>query len=435
MNRRKRTRWQRIKDTLNSRRELARLNHILIPARKADRDKYREGRFAAFIRPWFSGISSLSREGRAVFLMTLLIGFAGLDVGRSQIHLLFGLLTGLLLTSLIARPFFRARSLSVTVEAARRVTVDKAQRFSIRLANQSTEPLTSVRILAPFLPWDGAWKLVPAGTPIVPAGKTVLLEAEATFMARGEHHIDSFGAALLVPMGLALGPRRISDCPRFIVVPQFASVTHVTVPEQALRNAGTRAPTLNSGDADFGGVRPFRAGDSPRHMHARTWARTGVPHVKTFLAERNDKVGVFVLTDGDASSDAKEATLSLAAGVYRNLLERNIGILRVLIGSHVTAIAEGLGRGSLDLVMDRLGLHVFSEDEQSTDVALEASHGLSAIVLIACDASPARSAVVARLRQRSLHVRAIFVADGPATDRDTMHVEMKVIAEGQPIRC
>lgn len=430
----RRSQWRRIKDTLASKRELARLNHILIPARKADRDKYREGRLAAFIRPWFSGISSLSREGRAIFLMTVLIGFAGLDVGRSQIHLLFGLLTGLLLTSLIARPFFRARALNVTVETARRVTVDQAQRFSIRLVNVGEEPLASVRILAPFLPWDGQWKTMPAGTPIVPPGKTVLLEAEATFMARGEHHIDSFGAALLVPMGLALGPRRVSECPRFIVVPQFASVTHVSVPE-ALRSAGTRAPTLSSGDSDFGGVRPFRMGDSPRHIHARTWARTGVPHVKTFLAERNDKVGLFVLTDGDVASDAKEATLSLAAGVHRNLLKRSIGVLRVLVGDEVTPIPDGLGRGSLDLVMDRLGLHVFSEADQPIDVAMQASNGLSAVVVIACDARPARTELVAQLRQRGVPVRAVFVSEEPPSDRDVVHVDMKSIIEGRPIRC
>lgn len=431
----KRSRWRRLKDTLSSRRELARLNHILIPARKADRDKFRDGRFATFIRPWFSGISSLSREGRAVFLLTLLVGFAGLDVGRSQIHLLFGLLTGILLTSLVARSFFRAPSLVVSVAAARRVTVDETQRFAIRLANGGASSLASVRVLTPFLPWDGAWKSVPSGVPVVPAGKTVLLEAEATFMARGEHHVDSFAAALLVPMGLALGPRRASECPRFIVVPAFAAVAHVSVPEVALVNAGLRSPTLASGDADFGGVRPFRSGDSPRHLHARSWARTGVPHVKTFLAERNDRLGVFVLTDGDVAADTKEATLSLAAGVVRWLLDRNVGLRRLLVGRECTPLPEGLGRGTLDLIMDRLGLHMLSDHDVDATVVLDAAEGLSAVVLVACDARPARTALVAELRRRGVSVRAIFVGAEDAGGADEVHVAVGTITRGETIRC
>ena len=48
-----------------------------------------------------------------MFLVTLMIGFAGLDVTQTQVHLLFAMLSGLIVASLAARPFFRAYGLAV----------------------------------------------------------------------------------------------------------------------------------------------------------------------------------------------------------------------------------------------------------------------------------------------------------------------------------
>lgn len=434
----KRTAWMRMRDILKSKRELARLNHILIPATKADRDRYRQSKFALLLRPWMSGISALSREGRAVFMLTLLIGFAGLDVARSQIHLLFAMLVGLIFVSLVTRPLFRARTLVVKVEAPRRVTMDAVQRFTVHLSNQGTRTLAGIRLLTPFLPWDGRWQQASAGVAVIEPGREAVLTAEATFMARGEHHIDPFEAALLVPMGLALGPRRASEAPHFVVVPRFATVVSVKAPALAPRANGKQLPSLARGDAEFGGVRPYRVGDSLRHLHARTWARTGKPHVKTFLAERNDKLGLFILTDGaEASRDAKEATLMLAAGVTRHLLETGDALERLLIGREVLRLNRASGRACLDVIMDRLGLLSFSDEQLQDSIVVDGAAGLSSLLLIACDTDQRRSTVLKELRNSGLPVRAIFVtADGQSSVSDfESFVPMSAIEQGTELRC
>jgi uncharacterized protein (DUF58 family) len=434
----KRSFWTRLSDTLSSKRELARLNHILIPEKKDDRDRVRQSWLAKVIRPAFAGVSSLSREGRVIFLMTVMIGFAGLDVGQSQVHLLFALMFGALFTSLLARPFFRARRLSVAVNAPRRVTMDSPQHFAIRLSNQGDESLAGVRVMSPFLPWDGAWVTRPEGASLVAPGREVVLGAEATFMARGEHHIDPFEAALLVPLGLALGPRRVSDSPRFVVVPKFAVVTSVRLPAALPRAQGKLKPSNVAGDAEFAGVRPYRVGDSLRHVHARTWIRTGKPHIKTFFAERNDRLGLVVLCDGDAvSEDTKEATLTLAAGVARTLFETGAGLERFVLGAEVMAVPPSSGRGGLDGVMDRLGLHRLRREVIGIEPLLEATAGLASAICVVCDDGPERAACFEALRRTGLSLRVITLAvDGaPSVGPQGSRVLREDVVAGKEIAC
>lgn len=434
----RRSLWTRLSDTLSSKRELARLNHILIPERKDDRDRFRESRLAKVVRPAFASVSSLSREGRVIFLMTVLIGFAGLDVGQSQVHLLFALLFGALFTSLLARPFFRARRLSVAVHAPRRVTMDSPQHFAIRLVNQGDASLAGVRVMAPFLPWDGAWVSRPTGASLVAPGREVVLGAEATFMARGEHHIDPFEAALLVPLGLALGPRRVSQSPRFVVVPKFAVVTGVRLPVIFARAQGKLKPSKVAGDAEFAGVRPYRVGDSLRHVHARTWIRTGKPHIKTFLAERNDRLGLLVLCDGDGvSEDTKEATLMLAAGVARTLFETGAGLERFVLGTEVMAIPASGGRGGLDAVMDRLGLHKLRREVIGVEPLLEATAGLASAICVVCDEAPQRTATFEALRRTGLSLRVVALAvDGaPRVSHDGARVLLSDVVAAKEVAC
>ena len=95
----------------------ARLNHILIPATKRERDVLRKGRLRWLIRPASFLHGALSQEGRALSLLLLLIAVAGLDVGVTQVYLLFSALTGTLVASFAIRPFFRLPGASIRVHA------------------------------------------------------------------------------------------------------------------------------------------------------------------------------------------------------------------------------------------------------------------------------------------------------------------------------
>jgi len=409
--------WQRVRRVLSDRRELARLNHIFIPAKKVDRDRFRRGRVANIIRPLFSIYFALSQEGRVLFVMTLMVGLASLDINESQVYLLFAMLVGLVVASIASRLLFRARGLQLKVEGPGRVSVGETQRFVINLENHGPDALASIRLVAPFLPWDGKWTRSPDPVASIQPSGRASVTAEATFLARGEHHLDAFEAALLVPLGLALGPRRLSNDARFLVVPRVPNVGPITVTHRLAEHRDARVLSRAVGEDEFAGVRPYRSGDSLKHLHARTWARTGVAHVRTYIAERSDRVGVAVWVDGDdANEGSKEAALALAAGVAARLLAQGEGVSKLIIDGEAFAVAPRAGRAALDAVLDRLAVFATTTAEVPLEHSLaEACAGLSSLVLISPDATSRRRAVFDDLEKLGLPVRWVVVSSDDAS--------------------
>jgi uncharacterized protein (DUF58 family) len=403
-----------------SRRSLLRLNHILIPEKKPERDRVRRSLLGRLATPVLAAYGSLSREGRALFLLTLLVGFAGLDVRRSQVHLLFAMLAGLLVASLAARLFFGAPALRVSVEAPARVAVGDALRFLVHLDNGGGRRVLGLRVIGPFLPWDGAWTRAATGIASIEPGARATVFSEARFVARGEHHLDAFQIAPLVPLGLALGPRRESDGVRFLVVPRIAELAPIELAHRLPRNPAGMIVARALGESEIAGVRPYRAGDPLRHLHARTWARTGTPHVRQYVTERSDRVALLVWVDGvHASERAREAALEVAAGAAASLALRGAGLDLLVVDDRPLRVEPRQGPSALDLVLDRLAVHRLTEEEALPEAVLdEQEGGLSSVVLVTADEEPRRHALVSSLIRRGLPVRWVSVQEddrrGPA---------------------
>lgn len=392
---------------LRSKRELARLNHIFIPAKKTDRDKFRKSFIGRSITPIFGAYGSLSREGRVLFLVTMMIGLAGLDVIQTQVHLLFAMLCGLVVASLAARPFFRARGLTLQVDAPPRVSVGEVQRFVVTLSNAGPKQLVSLQVAPPFLPWDGEWVKPPEAVSVVKSTSAARTTAEARFLARGEHHLDSFEVGMLLPFGLAIGPRRLSNGPKFLVVPRIAPVSRLTVQHVMPRARDARILSHAPGESEFAGVRPYRPGDAPKHLHARTWARTGIPHVKSFVAERSERTAVALLLDDELGGELeKEAALSLAAGVIAHLSQSGSAVSTLAIDLEHFRIEPRSGRAALDAALDRLSVHNLTTAVEPVEEGLiEMAGGLSSLVLITADEGERRRSVVSQLTSLGLPVR------------------------------
>ena len=64
--------------------DFARLNHILIPASKEGRDRFRASRTGRLLAPVAALAGSLTDEGRTLFIVTPLVGAFALDVQRTS---------------------------------------------------------------------------------------------------------------------------------------------------------------------------------------------------------------------------------------------------------------------------------------------------------------------------------------------------------------
>lgn len=395
---------------------LARLNHILIPTKKPDRDRLRKSLFIRLISPTFWLVISLSREGRAFAVGALLIGAAGLDVTDADVYILFAGMVGALFGSLLLRPFYRLRECSIDADCPPRVSAGARQTFSISVHNAGAMDLTSLRIERPFLPWDGKWQGAPLGVARVAPGATVQVQTEATFVERGEHHLDAFELAALVPLGLAVSRSISSGACRFLVVPRIANVVAIDLAAPgASTSSKKRVARATSGEDEMAGVRPYRFGDPLKLLHVRTWARTGVPHVRQLVEERSEGVALILSLDGtEVPEDQIEAAISLAAGVA-SFLVRTSGVEHLVVANEATRIAPARGRAALDLVLDRLanvrpGAAVIDAEHTVREIASSATTA----VLITADELPARASLVESLRRLGIPVRWIEVVADPA---------------------
>ena len=337
--------------------DFARLNYILIPKKKEDIDRYRASRAGRAIAPFARLWGSTTDEGRALLIMTLVCGALSVNVRFASAYLLFCMLVGILFGSIVAARFLVVRGLEITASAPRRVTRGEEVIFTItcKLDAHERQPTPPLRIRGPFLTWDGTWTDRSPGDVHVRPGKTASVTMRARFTARGMHHLDPFVAGAVLPLGLACGPRLESGSVKIHVVPKIANVTRLSLPVLSRHQPGGVALASKSGESrDLLGVRPYRPGDPIRDLHARTWARAGIPIVREYVQEYFTRVGVVLDTDiGDP--DALEAAIELAAGVIAHLSRGEALVDVLVVGDAVHELTLGRSLGTLDQALELLG--------------------------------------------------------------------------------
>lgn len=425
---------------------LARLNHILIPRRSAERDRYRRGLLGFFLRPFAYAHGALTREGRALTGIAVMVGVAGLDVGNSQVYLLWAALCGVLLGSLLARPLYGMSGARIRVMAPRRAIAFEPVHFDVEL--ESKRALRAVRVETPFLPWDGRWLGRPAGIASVDTGGIGRTSVAGRFVERGEHHLDPFSARAIVPFGLAAGGAVRSSTCRFVVLPRVANVRDLELVHGGAGERRRLASSILGPTGDLAGVRPYRPGDPIRHLHARTWARTGTPHVREHVKERHERAGLVLLVDRRNDEKLVEAAISLAAGVASALARAMGGLGLVALAHEVQLAAPGAPAAAVtDDTMDRLAVHqppALLEPERVLPAIMANLGDVSTIVVVTADRDEAPGevggearAVIAALENAGLGVKVLLVVEEdavPERGAEVTRVGRGVVESGVEIR-
>ncbi|MDZ4764878.1 MAG: DUF58 domain-containing protein [Chloroflexota bacterium] len=159
--------------------------------------------------------------------------------------------------------------------------------IALRLTQTGRVGAAQVRLTerCPFAPPDDrAWEL-PVFVPTLPARASVELAYTVTADLRGVYTFPLLHIETRAPFGL-FGTIRTLDVPTpTVVYPEVRTLRQLALLDRQ------RAPVLPRPSAGLGyevmGVRPYRAGDSPRHIHWRSTARTGQLISKEFADETN----------------------------------------------------------------------------------------------------------------------------------------------------
>jgi len=406
------------------RKDFARLNHILIPKGKEERDRLRRTWVGRVVWPLTELLwGALTNEGRTLLIVTGLAGAVSVDVRATTAYVLFSVAAALLVGSLVASRRLRLDDVLVAVDAPRHVTVGEDVTFSIgcsrvALPGRAPSPPQPIRVRGPFLPWDGTWLDEPPPELIVPergsrdARGAAQARMRARFVARGLHHLDPFTAAAVAPLGIACGPRKPSDAVKIHVVPKIAKVERLPSGTTTRHQPGGVALASKSGEAmDLLGVRPYRPGDPVRDLHARSWARTGTPVVREYQQEYFTRVGVVLDTDVD-DPDRLEAAIQLAAGVVAHLSRGEALIDVLVVGESVHELTVGRSLGHLDQALEVLATVERGPSLRAPDLLRRLSpylDRLSSVFVVALASGGERDEMERSIQERGVSCTTLLV--------------------------
>jgi uncharacterized protein (DUF58 family) len=415
------------RDALVSRKgkiDWARLNHILIPMPVATHQGEKPRMLGPTAR-FLLGLNAMfTPDGRAFFVVVILIGVFGVDIYRTQIYVFSNVLFGLMGAALLGALLMRRTPVTATLSVPTRVS--RGEPFSVELLMSHAAPRAPavVRIGRPFLPYFARWT---APAPLVLAwsdeGKA-RVSCPMVFDRRGDFTLDNFAAYEVAPFGLT--QRRIGRSPDLCVrvVPRPANVTSMRMELASRHQPGGVALASKLGDSmEFFGVRDYRRGDRLRDISARTWARTGKPAVREYRQEYFSRVGVFLDTDTSLYTDESfEAAIELCAGAVLHLSRGEALIDLLVAGERVQTLLLGRSLGYAEQALDFLSTversPPFDPDALIARVA-SAAEQLSSAVFVSGRFGENQEKLYSELSRRGVRVMRIIVRDeGEKSDGD-----------------
>jgi uncharacterized protein (DUF58 family) len=282
--------------------------------------------------------------GVLVFIGLVAATMMGVDTETTVAYQAFAPLLFLLLMAVLFSFFFRVR-----FAAERRLprfgTVGQAFRYAVELRNLSGKvqrDLQLIENLADPRPGFAEWQAVQwarekevllfrfnrrrgrpfrratvknAPVPTVHPGAATEAHMELTPLRRGVLRFNGLVFARPDPFGLFRGFSRMALAQSMLVLPKRYLLPAIALPGTMKYQEGGVALAASVGQSDeFVALRDYRRGDPLRHIHWRSWAKTGKPIVKEFEDEFFVRHALILDTfTPNPRSEAFEEAVSIAA--------------------------------------------------------------------------------------------------------------------------
>jgi hypothetical protein len=314
----------------------------------------------------------------------------GLDTRRSYAYQLFTLSLALLITAFLAARFFKT-SLHISRQLPRYGTVNEPFVYSVEILNPTDKLEIGLQIrdefqvhLPTFLEFNalshqkrqhnlfdhyvgyprwvilahknrGAsneWQNLP---PIAPHSN---LEISLSFNPLRRGYIDMSGIMIARPdpLGLFRAIYRFSAPSRILILPKLYEVSLLNLAGSRKYQAGGVQWAMSVGDSgEFSSLRDYRAGDSPRYLHWKSWAKRGKPIIKEFTDEFFVRHALILDTFAKPEElETFEIAVSIAASLVGNLTTQDTLLDLMLIGEQAFCTTSGHGVGQAIALLEIL---------------------------------------------------------------------------------
>lgn len=242
----------------------------------------------------------------------------------------------------------------------------------------------------------------------VPGGRTATLRYAVTAARRGWHTFPPVAIHTGAPFGFFAAQREAAAPTGVLVFPAYRTLQRFPLLD---RRPATHNPFARVGQGgEFLGVREYRPGDSPRHVHWRSTARVGRLVVKEFAEETQP--GLTVVVDlrataviGDDDDNTLERALQAAATLAHYADGRG---LPLTLAANSRAWPAPLGPVSRWAALNYLA-RVQAEGDQPLADCLRALPGAVFVAAVLPQPDPAVVAPLSDLKRQGVEVLAVLI--------------------------
>jgi len=324
--------------------------------------------------------------GRSLVIATMVAAMMGIDPDNTVGYQGFTLLFALLVVGTVFSSFFRLR-FSAARFLPRFGTV--GQPFNYRVAVRNLTPknqagLTLLENLADPRPSYREWKALQlddekhvrpfrvsrrrrtnpfqlatvkeAVIPPIPANQEVQAEVQLTPLRRGILQFSAVSLARTDPFGLFRTFVKKPLPQTVLILPKRYWLPPIALPGALKYQQGGVALASNVGQSDeFVALREYRRGDPIRHIHWRSWAKTGKPIVKEFEDEFFVRHALILDTfTKRPHSDEFEEAVSVAASFACTVLTQESLLDLLFVGTEAYCFTAGRGLAHADQMLEIL---------------------------------------------------------------------------------
>ncbi len=357
----------------------------------------------------------LTESGRMVFWLFLIATAVGMTSFIIKVYLVWCLLFGLSLTSMVAARLARV-PLLVSMAVPERTTCGAQLKLPVKASNERRRRAVDVELRPLDLPAAiGCEPACQRFAEILP-GETVTGFLQMTFSKRGHYLLPGLRQDTLFPFGWWRDILKHPQPASILVYPRFFPLEDLDIPIGRRYQPGGIALTSYLGDStEFLSTREFREGDSIRSIHWRSWARLGKPIVKEFQEEYFCRIALLLDTfveDAGEAPETFEAAVSTAAAVAESLSRNEYVIDIFAAGPELYHLQAGRSLAYLQNVLDILACIEPSRDppfEKVEPVLLEFLENITTTVVVLLDWDERRERMLRVIRSRGSAVKAVLI--------------------------
>jgi uncharacterized protein (DUF58 family) len=386
--------------------------------------------------------------GRLVLGFTVVSGLFALDTRRTQSYQLFSLLLALLIVSFLLS-LRRGHHVTVHRHLPALVTAGQAVEYELTVRDEHASRRGDARGGAVWLndrladrwPDDELLKRRARRTPgklpwfayrrwyaavrylrgaetsdgqDIPLGVDGMRRCRITLDPRRRGYVYLAGVQVgrVDPLGLCRAVRTEPLADKLLALPKRWPVSAAMEGAGGHQASGLDGVTQAAGQSfEFRGLREYRSGDSPRHIHWKAWARRGEPMVREYHAEAERRQTIVLDTFGEPPDDVFEAAVSIGASLVEAFATAGT-LPRLILDGRASQADETLASHLSRLATVECG--ATDGIGPTYDAVVTTAEATSGIICVLTQWDESRQQLVRQMRALRLSVRVLLVGDGAA---------------------